>query len=271
MIEPLIPDPLTGSTRHPGASTAGRPYHFRFAAIYGALGGILIGALVSLVVLVIRPGAAPSVPWSNWAPPAGTTAQVANEIATHVGAQYHLNKSGTQLVAVVAGPPDINSGTSKVVISEIAISKTPNSDSDLTINPASGMWTFQFCGLGASCAIAAGDATVTRGRLVRREALKVALYTFKYDPAISSIVAYMPPPPGQTATTLLYFQASNFGQQLNEPLKKTLLLATPPLPSQADSTEVAMIDKLTLPNVFSYQLTGLEDGTAALVLAPVVS
>jgi len=157
------------------------------------------------------------------------------------------------------------------VISEIAISKTPNSDTNLTIDPATGTWTFQFCGLGTSCAIASGSATVARGRLVRREALEVALYTFKYDPSITAMVAYMPSLPGQTASSLLYFQASNFAQQLREPLSKTLPLATPPLPTETDSVEKATIDKLTLSDVFSYTLTGLQDGSAALLLAPIAA
>jgi hypothetical protein len=44
---------------------------------------------------------------------------------------------------------------------------------------------------------------------VRREALEVALDTFKFVPSVDSIVAFMPPPPGQTTTTLLYLQKSN--------------------------------------------------------------
>lgn len=206
--------------------------------------------------------------WSSWAPPSGSPAQIADAIATHVGAEYHLNTTG-RLDAVVAGPPEIHNGTSKVVISEVAISKTPNSNTDLTIDPTRGAWTYQFCGSGNACAIAPGEGSVTRGRLVRREALEVALYTFKYDPAITSVIAFLPPPPGQTDSTLLYFQASNYAPQLREPLDRTLPLAKPPLPTQTDAAEKATIDKLTLSDLFSYQLEALVKGGAALLLVPV--
>lgn len=278
VTEAVAADPATAPeeesvvARVPGTNVLKR-YNFRFATFYGALAGILVAALVSFVIFVIRPGAKPAPAWSTWSPPAGTTAAIATAIADHVGAQYRLNKTGAELVAVVPGPPEVNSGTSKVVISEVAISKTPNSETDMSVVPASGTWTFQFCGLqtsGGSCSIP-GTATIARGRLVRREALEVALYTFKYDPSITAMIAYMPPPSGQSASSLLYFQASNFAQQLREPLDKTLPRATPPLPTQSDAAEQPTIDKLTLPDVFSYSLDPLDDGSAALLLEPIAA
>src|SRR5581483_10408740 len=55
-------------------------------------------------------------------------------------------------------------------------------------------------GRGSHCSIASGEATPTRGRLVRREALEVALYTFKFAPSIDSVAAFMPPAPGQSTS-----------------------------------------------------------------------
>ena len=56
--------------------------------------------------------------------------------------------------------------------------------------------------------------------------------------------------------------------QLHQPLSKTLPLQTPPLPTAADQTEKVAIDKLTLPHMFTYQLTALQTGGAALILDP---
>ena len=109
-------------------------------------------------------------------------------------------------------------------ISAIAVRKTPQSNAGIQVFPSNKTWTYQFCGLGAACSIDSGQATATRGRLVRREALEVALYTFKFVPAIDSVVAFMPPPPGQTTTTLLFLQKSNLKDQLSLPLSKTLTL-----------------------------------------------
>jgi hypothetical protein len=126
----------------------------------------------------------------------------------------------------------------------------------------------EFCGLGSQCSIASGQASETRGRLVRREALEAALYTFKFVPAIDSVVAFMPPPPGQSQSTLLYLQKSQLSKELSQPLRKTLPVQDPPLPTEPDAKESATIDRLTLPAVYSYKLQQLQDASALLVLDP---
>jgi hypothetical protein len=127
---------------------------------------------------------------------------------------------------------------------------------------------FTFCGLGSHCSIAAGKATSIRGRLVRREALEVALYTFKFVPSIKSVIAFMPPAPGTTTSPLIFLRKQNLTDVLKKPLRTTLPLAIPPLPTDSDVTEASTIDQLTLPNVFNYSLQALQTGGAAFVLDP---
>ena len=104
---------------------------------------------------------------------------------------------------------------------------------------------------------------------MRREALEVALYTFKFVPSINAVVAFMPPAPGATQpTTLLYLQRADLKKQLSEPLSKTLPLADPPLPTSPDKQEAATIDRLTLPAVYKFQYQQLQDASALLVLNP---
>ena len=246
-------------------------YTGRFALIYGGLAAVLIAAVSGLVVLLAGSsiGSTFSGSWSNWAPARGTTSNVTSSIAQHVAQQYHLNKAGTQLLAVVSGPPQLANGTHKVVMSHIAVRRAANSATGIQVFPTGTTWTDQLCGLGTSCSIASGQASYTRGRLVRREALEVALYTFKFVPGIDSVVAFMPPPPGQTTTELLYLQKNDLLKQLSQPLDKTLPLATPPLPNAPDPKEAATIDKLTLPSIYSYTVQGLQDNSALLILAPV--
>jgi hypothetical protein len=249
---------------------AGR-YKARFAVLYTALGVILVCAAAGFVVVAFRPSSGSPVGWSTWRPSPGSTSRMASEIADHVAHEYHLNKGGTQLVAVVSEPPEVTSGTHKIAISNIAVrtaqaSKTKGTG--IQVIPSSGAWVDQFCGLSASCSIASGHATIIRGRLIRREALEVALYTFKFVPGISSVVAFMPPPPGANASTVLYLQKTNFAKQLAEPLSKTLPLATPPLPSSPDAEEAPTIDRLTLPAIYHYSLQQLQDASALLVLNP---
>jgi hypothetical protein len=266
---PSTPRPATSSPVPAALVKPTGRYRLRFGLLYGALGLILVAAVVGVVAVLAGSGSgtSPSA-WSSWRPAKGSTAKMASEIADHVASQYHLNKKGAQLVAVVAGPPQVTSGTHKVTISNIAVAKTPSTTKGIQIVPSGNTWTDQLCGLGSSCSIASGQPSVTRGRLVRREALEVALYTFKFVPAIHSIVAFMPPPPGTTQSTLLYLQRENFAKQLSEPLSQTLPLEKPPLPTSPDRQEAPTIDKLTLPAIYKYSLQQLQDASALLVLNP---
>jgi hypothetical protein len=55
---------------------------------------------------------------------------------------------------------------------------------------------------------------------------------------------------------------------LSEPLRQTLPLTKPPLPTDTDTKEAATIDRLTLPAVYSYNYQQLQDASALLVLDP---
>jgi hypothetical protein len=247
-------------------------YKIRFAVLYGALLVVGIGAIVGLVLLVAKPGSGSGVSakgWSQWRPDHGTTSQMAAQIAEHVAREYKLNRAGAPLLGVVAGPPQVTSGTHNIAVSNIAVKQTPASAAGIDIIPSAGTWKEQLCGIGgAGCSIPTGKPTEVRGRLVRREALEIALYTFKFVPSIKSIVAFMPPPAGSPPSTVLYLQKQNLTKQLDQPLAKTLPLEKPPLPTVPDAKEAATIDKLTLPAIYSYNYQQLQDASALLVLNP---
>jgi hypothetical protein len=245
-------------------------YSRRIYVIYGILVAVAVGAVAGVVVFQLKPSLGAAGPsWSSWKPAHGTTAQMATAIADHVAREYKLNKSGAPLVAVVAGPPQVTSGTHKIIVSNIAVKRMPKSDAGIQILPSGKTWVDQLCGIGStSCSIPSGTPSLIRGRLVRREALEVALYTFKFVPAINSIIAFMPPPSGQPPTTALYLQKADLTRELSQPLAKTLPLATPPLPTDPDTKEAATIDKLTLPAVYQYNYQQLQDASALLVLNP---
>jgi hypothetical protein len=69
-------------------------------------------------------------------------------------------------------------------------------------------------------------ATMTRGLLVRREALDLALYTFKFAPDVDLDRGVMPPPAGESSS-ILYLRKDDLKDQLHQPLHKTLPLDTP--------------------------------------------
>ena len=242
-------------------------YTTRFAIAYVALGLALAGAIAAFVVLVIRPGHTPSPPWSSWTPARASTNDMIKQISTHVAEQYRLTASGGELVAVVPRNASVTSGTTNISIKAVAIRKQPDSNAGIAVdlNPPE---MYQLCGLGQNCSIATGTASTTRGRLVRREALEIALYTFKFVPSVKSIAAFMPPPPGQTANEMLYFQKDDVQSELSQPLSKTLSTSLTPLPTNPDTSEAPTIDRLTLPYLYTYQLQALQAGGAALILDP---
>lgn len=258
LISPL-PDLIVGSV--------GR-YGGRFFAVYAGLGAVLLAAMAAFAVLVVKPGHKAAASWSAWEPTPGSVAKMTSQIADHVSHRYRLAAGGSQLVAVVQSKPTVTSGTTNIAIKAIAIRKAPQSNTGIEVLNSNKTHMFTFCGLGLRCSISGGQATALRGRLVRREALEVALYTFKFVPSVDLVLAFMPPPPGTTASPLLLLRKQDLTDVLNRPLRMTLKRTRPPLPTENDQSEAPTIDQLTLSNLFSYSLTSLQTGGAAIVLDP---
>jgi hypothetical protein len=258
--------PATPAPAALGPVTENARYEFRFMATYAILGLVLVGVTAGLIIFATRPGSGPTPAWSAWQPAPGTVKKMTQEIADHVSSRYRLSAGGGQLVTVVPSVPTVTSGTEKIAVKAIAIRKTATSNNGIQVLDSSKAEMYTLCGLGTSCSIATGQATSTRGRLVRREALEVALYTFKFVPSVSSVIAFMPPPPGQASTSVVFLQKGNLTQALDLPLHSTLPLSTPPLPTQNDTAEATAIDQLT--PTYTYSLTALPTGGAAIVLDP---
>jgi hypothetical protein len=265
--EPEQPPQLTPlEEAHAAQGSSG--FGARFAFIYGGLGAIAVASIVGLVLVARQPGPPKQPAWSTWKPQTSSTANMTQQIADHVAAQYKLSSSGGQLLAIIPSKPEITRNTKVSDVSTIAIRPSASSQNFSRIVATKGNEQLQLCGLGSECSIDHGTATAARERLTRREALEVALYTFKYVPSVNALIAYMPPPPGQTPQTLLYLERANLSDQLKQPLSRTLPLGKPPLPSQTDRKESSTIDRLTLPVEYSFGYQPLSNGTDALILTP---
>jgi hypothetical protein len=253
-----------------GALVAPGRFRFttRFALVYGALTVVLIASSAVFVIFLLNGDSG----WSNWHPKPGTTANVTKEIADHVASEYRT-ATGTQLVAVVPSPPAVTIGTRNIAITAVAAHTGPSANSNVQATLTDDTETYTFCGLEAYCSLS-GTPTEYRGQLIRREALETALYTFKYVPSIDSVIAFMPASRDTPLKELLYLRKQDMTQQLAQPLRKTLPLATPPPPSKTDPTldtdqlEQPTIDQLTLRRVFTYTFTDLQSNGALLILSP---
>jgi hypothetical protein len=246
-------------------SSGYRPW---FAGLYIVLGGLLVAGIAVFVVFMAQPGSPKPPSWSAWKPAGGSAQRMTSEIADHISRGYLVKKDGGQLVAIIPSSPELTQGTAVSNVSTICTLQNANAQSCSRILGTSGDIQMQLCGLGEACSIQRGTATAARERLLRREALEVALYTFKYVPTANAVIAYLPPPPGQEPLTVLFLERANLSKELSMPLSKTLPLTTPPLPSQADTQEQKTVDKLTLPVEYSFKYQKLTDGTEAIILVP---
>jgi hypothetical protein len=239
-------------------------YEARFLAVYGVLALVLAGAIAGFVVLVAKPNHHTTSIWSTWQPKSSDPETMLKEIADFVGKEYRLTKGGGQLVGVVASRPAVQN----IEIKAIAVRSAPGSNSNISILGADKTEMFILCGLGSQCSISKGKPTTARGRVLRRESLELALYTFKYVPGIDSIVAFLPPKPGSNPTYTLFLRKTDLSKELKQPLHRTLTRLSAPTPTTTDPKETPVIDRLTLPSLFQYSLTQSQDGSAILVLDP---
>jgi hypothetical protein len=241
------------------------PHRLRFITIYGALGIVLAGSVAALVVFAGR-SINPSPAWSSWRPSGGGEG-AAKQIADHVSKGYRLT-DGSQLVDVIAKAPSVSPASSQTIpIHYVALRGSNGRGDQIVVVSSSNSIMYSLCGLGASCAISTGKATVARGTLVRREILELALYTFKYVGAIKNVIAFMPPQPGTQPQYLVYLQKSDLEPELKVPLARTLGSKVP-LPAAIPAREVHVIDAVTEARVYKFGLSQAQQGDAILVLTP---
>lgn len=244
--------------------------------------GASIGALV---VLGLKPDNAPtstSSVTSSWGSfvPEGSPNTKADLIAARVGKQYRL-PNGEQIVGVIAGPPTVTSnqpeGSVQILVRAIAsrpalpTGGSANSRDIQTVNTTNAL-QYMLCGYGPACSIATGTPTEDRALLLRREALELGLYTFKYIDNIDSIVVFLPPPyvngqPAGKATAVLLRRKDLTGL-LAQRLGDTLDPKTPGIGMMSES-DIAVVNEITVPQRFTVDYTQAQDGGAVLLLDPV--
>lgn len=249
----------------PGPAPA-RPHRARFGLVYAAL-GLTLAAAIGGVVVYANQSIHPAPAWSSWKPSGGGIG-AAQQIVAHVAPRYRL-PDGNQLLDVIPKHPSVSSGKQTVPVPWIAIRGPKgkiNADQVENVSDNSSL-TFAMCGLGAACSIATGKPSVERAALVRREALELALYTFKYIPSVKSVVAFMPPPAGAKPTTAVYLKKTDLAPELKVPLIHTLSPHVP-LPTKIPAAEQARVDAITGSKLYTFGYSQTQQGDLVLVLTP---
>jgi hypothetical protein len=232
----------------------------QFRLAYGVLALAFWISIAGFIVLITRQHHAAEFRWSAWKP-ASQGLLGARQIAQRLAPTYR-SPNGTQLVAVQEQLPIYNGYR----VDAIGVRRLMPSGQ---LSPYIGMFgtnktlVYSFCGLEASCSIESTSTSVQE-RTLRREALELSLYAFKYLKNVEQVVSLV-----QTVkdggTSAIFLRKSDLRPELDHPLRDTLPLKTPPA-GGGDKREAAVIDALTLDNTFPAHYEALPGGDAILVL-----
>jgi hypothetical protein len=262
------PEPRETLIRRPSEEV--RVHRLRFAIAYLAL-AVLAGVAVGAAVLAMDDSRhETSIAWSTWKPEESDAARP-KEIGDYVATRY-THPDGSPLVLVFAGEPSIKTAETDVPIRWVAIRGDEAQGEEDEVVETSDSLMYVLCGGGDNCAIDKGEPSADRYRLLRREALELALYSFKYTDA-DSVIALLPPSTDteseSTQATTLFFQKDHFNAELSRPLQMTLSRPDTTTPVALDATESLTVDRLTRPHLFTYEYRQAQEGSAVMLLAPV--
>jgi hypothetical protein len=274
-LPPEAPAPVvTADTPAAGPSE----FRNRFGFIIGALGGVII-AVAATIAIVLTTGDGASDEgllsnWSKWQPQETSLTAGPAEIASHVQGEYK-GDDGKELVLVKGGPLQIQGIPLNVRLQS----------SGGGMYEWSGKHTvlYTLSGLGDNGSISTGTPSTQRHQLLRREALELSLYTFRYMPDVDMVVTQLPPPPpkkgqdtasasssttdtSKTPVQAVFYRAGDLKQRLQIPLGVTVP-AKAPTPNTIPSAEGKTIDSLTLPNLFVAAPQQAQDYSVSLVLS----
>jgi hypothetical protein len=281
------------------------PHSGRFRTVTALLVALGIGAiLLAVSVAVGGRRSAPAGPkWSQWKPPDGGT-QGAQDIANFVAPFYRVdNANQLALVTVVnlesaaaaqsQAQAAANGTASSSTASGLQVAVRPSSTSSQVSLLSGNTIAYNLCGIGGkNCAIGVGKPSTNRLLLLRREALELALYTFKYIGNTQNVVAILPPghtepspsatlskkPPSSAATQAapkpvdiaVLFVRQEVSPLLKDPLSQILPEQVPPTVDQMPKApEAGLVSQITARGLFSEQLQQAQDGSNLIVLNPI--
>lgn len=230
------------------ASLREPPHFARFQFLLGALLAIGLTAVVALgVIWATDVGDDDGFEWSAWAPKQDGV-KGAQEIAEHVAPQYRL-RNGEQMLHVTASELEAFGVDLTLVRRE-----RPEEGGDITEIEGDTI-VYRMCGLAERCMIK-GKASAERGRLMRREALELALYSLRYLRGIDQVVVFLASRRGQVGegkqkrevpieNTGLLLRREDVESVLNAPLRVTLDAKPPPLQAIDKARERPLLDALS--------------------------
>jgi hypothetical protein len=276
------------------------PHAGRFRIVTAVLVGLAVGALVVAAAVAVtgRSTTAHGPQWSAWSPVDSGT-QGATEIADYLAPFYRISSTDQLSLVTVVNLESQSAATAAQAAAANGTTPSPSSGLQIAVRPSprssavslltGSTIAFNLCGIGGkNCAIGVGQPSTSRELLLRREALELALYTFKYIKGTENVVAILPPGHTQVTSTLskslpttngsstsqpidiaVLFERQELAPMLNQPLRSSLPEQVPPTVTQMpNAPEAGLVDQVTARGLFSEQLQQAQDGSRLIVLDP---
>ena len=208
------------------------PYRPRFGFVLGALIGVALVAIGIGVALAASGGSTDGGPrgWSAWKPSAG------DDAASGQADRRARRRRSTGSATRTSSSPSTPSRSSSTAARSTSRCARRAVGGDIELLDGNGvMYTLN--GLGPNGSIPGGKPSEERHLLLRREALELALYTFRYRSDVDMVVALLPPAPPEKGeeeanATLppvqaLFYRPGDLSGELGVPLAATIPTATP--------------------------------------------
>lgn len=246
-------------------------YRGRFAIMYVLLAVISGAAVGALLVILDRGEPAKPAAWSEFQP-VGSPERRAAQIGDRIGDEYRLPSGSTLAAVTYAGAPAIagqDGGTLEVRAIAVETRAEAATADDFETYDAGASIMYILCGLGQSCSIREGQPTIERGALLRREALELALYTFRYVDSADSVLVLLPPSAGGDPVSL-FLDRDDVRSALDKPLHETLTLRTPGI-GQMSAAETALVARLTQSRLYTFRPIQAQDGSLLMALTPAIT
>ena len=267
------PAPVAQTPRRLDRSERARQsqYRFRFGMLYVVLAAIVGAGIGAAVILAMRPAPPEAAPWSSWEPDGSKLARV-RQIADHIPKAYK-GENGQQLTVTEANQLAVPTESGYVPISSIFVqpdtSKGQAEEDDVSRYDGATAVSYGLCGLGSGsqCAITSGKPSAERFTLLRRQALELSLYTFKYVDGVESVIVFMPPTPKGESNGTVFIRKDDVRDELRRPIAE-LLPSDVPKVGQMSDIEQGNILRLTQTRTYAFQFQAAPDGRPVLVLSP---
>jgi hypothetical protein len=265
---PLVPGRRGDLRRERARRTS---YRFRFGILYVILAALVVAGIGSFVVLASRPAPPEADAWSNWEPTGSKLARV-RQIADRIPKAY-TQPNGEQLTVSQASPLAVPTDDGDVPVTSIFVrpdtSRGLAEENDIASYSGSDVVSFGLCGLGSGtqCAITEGSPSSDRFMLLRRQALELSLYTFKYVEDVDSVIVFMPPTPKGDSNGTVFLRRDDVADELRRPLSQLLPSRSLKL-GELSETELGHVQRLTLPRTYAFQFQAAPDGRPILILTP---